>query len=64
MSQESYSKDRRKQKFHYKEDRDDFKRGLSDMVELLQQAVWLLAIMAIMMMAVVVGGVAIIMLSS
>lgn len=63
LGNESYEGDRRKKRFRYKEDRDALVRGLRDMIALLQQVVWLLAIIAIVLLAIFLGSVALIMMT-
>lgn len=60
----SYKKDLGKKRFRYDEDRDALVRGLNDMRALLQQGVYLLAIIAIVLLAMFLGSVALIMLGS
>lgn len=60
----SYKKNIKQKRFRYDDDRDMLVRGLKVMQDQLQQVVYLLAVIAIMLLAMFLGSVALIMLGS
>ena len=60
---ESYSSGKQKKRWREKEQREKLQRGIDDMLGLLEQSVWLLVVIAIMLLAVIVGGVALLLVS-